>query len=62
MPVRIKIFVSVMAAVVVGGFAYTQVSGPRPEVAYIGFALACMMVLAIWLFPETGKIKTSSKK
>ncbi len=50
-----------MAAVIVGGFGYTQLTGSRPEIAYVAFALAAMMVLAIWIFPETGKVKTSRK-
>lgn len=61
MPVHIKLFISAMAAVIVGGFGYTQLTGSRPEIAYVAFALAAMMVLAIWIFPETGKVKASSK-
>lgn len=61
MPVHIKLFISAMAAIIVGGFGYTQLAGPRPEIAYVGFALAAMMVLAIWIFPETGKVKARSK-
>ena len=61
MPVRIKIFVSILAALVVGGFAFMQLSGPRPEIGYVGLTLAALMVLAIWMFPETGKVNTPSK-
>lgn len=61
MPVHIKLFISAMAALVVGGFAYTQLGGPRPEITYVGFGLAALMVLAIWIFPETGKVKAPSK-
>lgn len=50
-----------MAAIIVGGFGYTQLAGPRPEIAYVGFTLAAMMVLAIWIFPETGDVKAPSK-
>jgi membrane protein YdbS with pleckstrin-like domain len=57
MPVRIKIFISLLAALVVGGFAYLQLGDGNERVAYAGFALAAFMVLAIWIFPETGKVR-----
>ena len=62
MPIHIKVFVSVIAALVVGGFSYFQLDGPRPEITYVGFGLATLMVLSIWIFPETGKVKAQNKK
>lgn len=57
MPVRIKLFITVLAAAVVAGFAYMQSGGPYASVTYPGYALAAFMVLAIWIFPETGKVR-----
>ncbi len=57
MPVHIKLFITVLAALVVGGFAYMQIGGAYERIVYPGFALAAFMVLAIWIFPETGKVR-----
>lgn len=57
MPVHIKLFITLLAALVVGGFAYMQIGGEYEAVVYPGFALAAFMVLAIWIFPETGKVR-----
>ena len=61
MPIHIKAIISILAALVVGGFAATNLGGPNETVAYVGFALAAMMVLAIWIFPETGKVKAKKR-
>jgi len=57
MPVKIKVFISVMALLVVGGFSYMNLTDGNETVGYVGLALAVMMVLAMWIFPETGKVK-----
>jgi len=57
MPVKIKLFISLLALVVVGGFSYTNLDGIHDRIGYVGFALACFMVLAMWIFPETGQVK-----
>ena len=56
MPINIKIIVSVLAALVVGGFSYTNLDGIHDRIGYLGFALATLMIVGIWLFPETGKV------
>lgn len=57
MPVKIKVFISAMALIVVGGFSYMNLNDGNETVGYVGLALAVMMVLAMWIFPETGKVK-----
>lgn len=61
MPVPIKIMVSVLALIVVGGFSFTQLGGPNDQIAFVGTGLAALMVLAIWIFPETGRTKSPNK-
>lgn len=61
MPPRIKLAITVLAAAVVSGFGYTNLDGTHDKVAYACFALAAMMVLAIWIFPETGRVKAGPK-
>ncbi|MDA8637756.1 hypothetical protein N9L49_03985 [Rhodospirillales bacterium] len=57
MPVGIKIVISLLTVLVVGGFSYMQLGGANHKVAYTGFALLVLMLLAMWIFPETGKVK-----
>lgn len=57
MPVRIKIFISLLTVLVIGGFSYLQLDGTHDKIAYAGFALTAFMVLAMWIFPETGKVR-----
>jgi hypothetical protein len=61
MPVHIKLIVSALALIVVGGFSYSQLDGPNPGISYVGMGLAALMVLAIWIFPETGRKKSPDK-
>ena len=61
MPVPIKLIVSALAFIVVGGFSYSQLDGPNANIAYVGMGLAALMVLAIWIFPETGRAKSLEK-
>ena len=61
MPIKIKLFISVLAALVVSAFGYTNLDGTHDKIAYACFALAAMMVLAIWIFPETGRVKAGPK-
>ncbi|MDP4796410.1 MAG: hypothetical protein NWR87_05815 [Rhodospirillales bacterium] len=57
MPVKIKVFISVMALAVVGGFSLMNLNGGNETVGYVGLGLAALMVLAMWIFPETGKVR-----
>lgn len=61
MPIPIKIMVSVLAVIVVGGFSFTQLGGPNAQIAFVGMGLAALMVIAIWIFPETGRAKPPNK-
>lgn len=61
MPFPIKLIVSALALIVVGGFSYSQLDGPNAGISYIGMGLAALMVLAIWIFPETGRAKSRNE-
>ena len=61
MPVHIKLIVSALALIVVGGFSYSQLDGPNANISYIGMGLAALMVLAIWIFPEAGRAKSHNE-
>lgn len=55
MPVGYKVLVSLLALFVVGGFgAYCLMRG-NELVGYITCALALMMVISMWVFPETSR-------
>lgn len=62
MPVKIKVFISGMALLVVGGFAFMNLNDGNEKVGYAGLGLAALMVLAMWIFPETGKVRRTSGK
>lgn len=62
MPVKIKVFISVLALLVVGGFAYMNLNDGNEKVGYVGLGLAALMVLAMWIFPETGKVRRAPEK
>lgn len=62
MPVKIKMFISAMALLVVGGFALMNLNDGNEKVGYVALGLAALMVLAMWIFPETGKVRRTSGK
>ncbi len=62
MPVKIKVFISALALLVVGGFAYMNLHDGNDTVGYVCFGLAVLMVLAMWIFPETGKVRRTPAK
>ena len=54
MPVHIKLGISVIVLVGGGIFYYLERVLGDPLVATVGGVLAVFMVVAMWIFPETG--------
>ena len=59
MPIHIKIFVSVLTTLAGAIYFLIENSYGEPRLAYVGGALAIFMVIAMWVFPETGGNKRS---
>ena len=58
MPTNIKLSVSVLVAVVGAGAYYLETSlAERPDLGLMAAGLAAFMILAMWIFPETGRKK-----
>lgn len=58
MPTNIKFFISALVAVVGGGAYYVETSiAERSDLGNLAAALAFFMIIAIWIFPETGSKK-----
>jgi len=57
MPSNIKAFISLLVAVVGIAALYLEVQAGRGTVGWVALALAAGMILAMWIFPETGKKK-----
>ncbi|XDZ65930.1 hypothetical protein AB8880_00615 [Alphaproteobacteria bacterium LSUCC0684] len=57
MPPRIKLILSLLVALVIGGYGLYAMDTSSPGVGKVTLALSLMMILAIWIFPETGKVK-----
>ncbi len=55
MPVHIKLMVSALTLVAGGGFYYFEKLYGDSSVALVGGCLAIFMVVAMWVFPETGQ-------
>ena len=60
MPPRIKLILSCLVLAVVGGYGLFALRAAEGPVGTVILALAAFMVLAIWLFPETGQVKRKS--
>ena len=58
MPTNIKLFISALV-VIVGGVAYHLEASvaERSDLGLLAAALATFMIVAIWIFPETGNKK-----
>lgn len=57
MPSNIKAFISLLVAAVGVVALYLEVQAGRETVGWVALALAVGMILAMWIFPETGKKK-----
>ena len=58
MPTNIKLFISVLVAVVGGGAYLLETSvAERLDLGILAAALATFMIIAMWIFPETGSKK-----
>jgi hypothetical protein len=57
MPPRIKLILSLLVALVIGGYGLYTIETSPPGMGEVILALCVMMILAIWIFPETGKVK-----
>ncbi len=55
MPVHIKLMVSALTLAAGGGFYYFEKLYGDSSVALVGGCLAIFMVVAMWVFPETGQ-------
>ena len=55
MPVHIKLMVSALTLVAGAGFYYFENLYGESDIALVGGVLAIFMVVAMWVFPETGQ-------
>lgn len=54
MPLRIKILLSIAVVALSGILAWHETLGPQPHLAWTVAAIATIMVLGLWVFPEAG--------
>ena len=57
MPVHIKCMVSAATLIVGAGYCYFEAAYGESELAFVGLGLSIFMVIAMWVFPETGNKK-----
>ncbi len=57
MPVHVKLIISALVVAVGTGFFFYEQSIGQDHVGHVGFALAAMMILAMWIFPEAQRKK-----
>ena len=57
MPVKIKIVLSSLVAIIIGGYGWLALSEVNGETGFATIILATLMIISIWIFPETGKVK-----
>lgn len=62
MPSHIKAILSIVVVLVVGGFGYATIVGGNVTVGWVICVLTVIMVLSIWLFPETRRVKRGDKR
>ncbi len=53
MPTKIKLLISVLVLIAGAGVHLFEQSLGNTEASWVAVGLACFMVLAVWLFPET---------
>jgi membrane protein YdbS with pleckstrin-like domain len=57
MPVKIKIVLSSLVATIIGGYGWLAFSEVNGKTGFATIILATLMIISIWIFPETGKVK-----
>jgi len=62
MPLPYKILLSLVVIVLSGLIAWLEAGGPRPDLAWVVAAIAVVMLLGLWVFPEAGGGKASRPK
>ena len=62
MPIHIKLMVSALTLIAGSGFCYFENLYGSPRVAVVGGFLAIFMVVAMWVFPETGQKRAKPKQ
>lgn len=62
MPASIKTILSLLVALVIGGYGAFSFNMGSPIIGMVTIVLAAMMILSIWIFPETGKVKRKKKR
>ena len=61
MPVKIKLMLSLIALAVGAGAHYWERQAGNEPLSWVVAALAVFMVLAMWIFPETGSKKGAKR-
>ncbi|MEQ8652762.1 MAG: hypothetical protein RIC87_09895 [Kiloniellales bacterium] len=61
MPTNIKIGLSLVVVIVAGIIAWSDFAGPDGALGYIIVAIAAVMLLGLWVFPEAGGGKPDKK-
>ena len=57
MPVKIKLVLSSLVAIIIGGYGCLALSEVDNKTGVATIVLAALMIISIWIFPETGKVK-----
>lgn len=60
MPSSYKAIMSVLVVVIIGGFGVFNLD--NGAVGYVLFALAALMILGVWIFPDNDEIKVLPKE
>lgn len=53
MPPHLKIILSLLVAMVAGIMFYLEMERDAVDVAAVSLGLGALMIIAVWLFPET---------
>lgn len=61
MPATIKLAISVLVALVGIGAYYVEAEIGHASAAWVALALAALMIVAMWIFPEAGTKQDASR-
>ena len=48
---------SSLVAIIIGGYGWLALSEVNNKTGFATIILAALMIISIWIFPETGKVK-----
>ncbi len=62
MPIKVKISLSLLVVLVAAIVAWLEFAGARADLGVIVLAIAAIMLLGLWVFPEAGGGKPDKKE